>query len=706
MNHSSNTRYFGRHITAISLFSLCILCSVHARANNSDSSLPIDTLYLEELRVIGTRIQVPDRLQPVWIQNIDSRVLHSLPHESAAYHLSGNSFSMVRDYGEGNMSLVSQRGFSPVHTRIVWEEMPLNHPMLGMFDLSLIPAGLLDGISSSSGNPAAMSGSGGIGGMLSLRTTTHPDRFFLTQSVGSYGFLQTGLGGTLRKDSFDGGIRVFRQSGDFDFPYDDPDPAGQQSLERENNRRESTHLLAHGSYRHNDWHFRSLLWLDDTANDLPGSIFFPWPGRQDDRSARILMQGGYDGWERTWLTATAGWYSYEMAYEDAFTDPADASTVRMYLMQPAIRHAWNRQHESHLAAQLAVQSIDANTYPGVKQQQNLSVRWNHAWHAVHTLVLYPSVEWEWHSRFNDALNPALGLTFHPATKHVMLRAMAGRNRNNPTYNDLYWQPFGNPDLTVETVYTYEAGATLTIGGDGSGRNGTRIATSKAAWNNIQSITRNNTYNALPDNNQNYARRSRSEVRESMHSGRSESSLTAGFTLFRHDFEDGIRWIAGEDGMFAPENVEKLRSQGVEFSIRAVRPLSFLLLDVHYMLTRTAASIRQERFPGDGSVGRQMVYVPEWVHKGIVQVDIMSRFWTRLTAQKIGERYTTLDHSSPLDPLPAFTRVDIDSGLDLQLQPTALRGSIGIRNLTNQRYAVISGYPVAPRHFRVSLTMSL
>ncbi len=678
MNHSRNTRFYGRRLTAISLFAVCILFSPLVNASDPDPSEPIDTLYLEEVRVIGTRIQVPDHLQPVWIQNIDSQLLRKLPYESAAYHLSGNTFSIIRDYGEGNMALVSQRGFSPVHTRIVWEEMPLNHPMLGMFDLSLVPAGLLDGISSSSGNPAAMSGSGGIGGMLSLRTRTHPERFFLTQSVGSYGFTQTGLGASLRKGSFDGGIRTFRQSGDFDFPYNNPDPARQETLARDNNRKESTHVLAHGSYRRNDWHFRSLLWLDDTANDLPGSVFFPSPARQDDRSARILLQSGYDGWDRTWITATAGWYSYNLDYEDAFTDPANASTVRMYLMQPAIRHVWSRQHESHIAAQLAVQSIDASTYPEKKQQQGLSVRWNHAWQAAYTLVLYPSVEWEWHSRFDDALNPALGLTFHPATRYVMLRAMAGRNRNNPTYNDLYWQPFGNPELMPETVYTYETGATLSIGGDGGDRRSIR----------------------------NTAQSSGSDAPERMHSDRSGSALTTSVTLFRHDFENGIRWIAGEDGMFAPENVEKLRSQGVEFSIRASRPLGLFRLDVHYMLTRTDASIRQERFPGDGSVGRQMVYVPDWVHKGVLQVDFRSRLWSRLTIQNIGERFTTMDHSSPLDPLPAYTRLDIDSGWELHLRSATLRGSIGIRNLTDQNYELISGYPVAPRHYRASLTMSL
>lgn len=670
MNYIYNTRAYGRYMAIVSLLAIHLLPSPAASASEPGLHVPTDTLYLEELRIIGTRIQVPDHLQPVFIQSVAPGLLRDIPYESAAYHLAGSTFTMVRDYGEGNMSLVSQRGFSPVHTRITWEEMPLNHPMLGMFDLSRIPAGLLDGISSSSGNPAAMSGSGGIGGTLSLRTRTHPDRFFFSRSAGSYGFTQTGLGGALRNRSFDGGIRMFRQSGDFDFRYDDPDPDQPQSLKRANNRSESTHVLAHGSYQRNDWSFRSLFWLDDTENNLPGSIYFLSPGRQEDRSARMLLQSGYDGWERTWLTATAGWYQYEMAYEDPFTNPADASTVRMYLIQPALRHAWSPGHESHFALQIAAHSIDASTYPGVKQQQSLSVRWNHAWNAVSRLVMYPSVEWEWHSRFHDTLNPALGLTYQPVENILTLRAMAGKNRNNPTYNDRYWQPSGNPDLHPETVYSFEAGATLVLG-------------------NVRGSLSSNTSSA-----------------ESMHSGNQTGALTAGFTLFRHDFRDGIRWIEGEDGMFAPENVEKLRSQGVEFSVQAVRTLGLFRFDLQYMVTRTDAALQRERFRGDGSVGRQMVYVPEWTHKGVLQLHARSQFWSRLSIRNTGERFTTMDHSSPLDPLSAYTRADIDTGWEGRLRSVVLRVSIGVRNLADQRYEVISGYPVAPRHYRAALAMAL
>ncbi len=617
-----------------------------------ENTLP-DTLLLEEIRILGTRIEVPDHQQPVWIQNIDSDFLRQMPHESAAYLLAGHSFSMIRDYGDGNMALVSQRGFSPGHSRILLEEMPLNHPMLGVFDLSLVPAGLLDGISSSSGNPAAMSGSGGIGGTISLRTRMQQDRAFFSQSIGSYGFEQTGAGASYTEGAFSGGIRAYLQRGDYDFPYDDPDPVRQEKRTRDNNHKSAGYLLAQGSYSHRDWRFRSLVWLDNIANELPGSIHARTPARQDDRSQRWLFQSGYDGFERTWITATAGWYRYELDYTDWRTNRTGASTTRLYMFKPVVRHVWSAAHESNLASQWTYQTVDTDHYAGWIHHHQVSTRMNHSWQITSLITLYPSVEWEMHSKFDSALNPALGLTLNPGIQSLTIRGMISRNRNIPTFNDMYWQPGGNADLQPETVASYETGITYRYAG-----------------------------------------------------GDEEDMIVAGVTIFWHDFENGIRWIPGPDGRFAAHNIERIRSDGVELDLEFSHDFSVIRADVHYLVSHTRASIHRERYRGDDSVGRQMIYVPEWMHKGSLQAAYRKRIWTRIAVQQIGQRFTTMDHSSPRDPLRAFARFDLDAGFSASVRSMHLRASLGIRNLTDQTYEVIAGYPVAPRHYRASLTISL
>lgn len=612
-----------------------------------------DTLHLEELRVIGTRIETPDHRQPVWIQSADPGFLRNLPQESAAYLLSANTFSLVRDYGEGNMALVSQRGFPPGQSRIIWEEMPINHPMLGVFDLSLIPAGLLDGISASSGNPAAMTGSGGIGGTVSLRTRKRDERAFLSQSIGSYGFEQTGAGASIKEGSFTGGIRAYLKRGDYDFPYDDPDPVRRQKKTRDYNGMSAGYLLAQGNYSLRDWRFRSLMWLDDITNELPGSIHAPVRARQDDRSFRWLLQTGYDGFERTWITATAGWYRYELDYTDRRTGRTDASTSRLYMVQPVVRHVWSHHHESNLAVQWAHLAVETDHYAETVHHHQISTRLNHSWQIAKFAALYPSLEWDAHTEFRSALNPALGITIQPGIQYLILRGMISRNRNNPSFNDLYWQPGGNVDLQPETVTSSEAGFSFRYPAQGD-----------------------------------------------------EEVVLAGLTFFRHDFNDGIRWIPGPDGRFTARNIEQIRSRGTEMDLKISQEFSVFHFDVRYLVSHTRATIVQERFQGDDATGRQMIYVPEWAHKGSLHAEYRNRIWSRFALQYIGKRFTTMDHSSPRDPLSAFTRIDMDAGFHIHARSMNLQVSLGIRNITDQSYQYISGYPAAPRHYRASLTISL
>jgi len=610
---------------------------------------PADTLVLEELRILAPRIEKPDHQQPVQIQSIDPVLIRASRQESAAYLIDRYTFANIRDYGPGNMATVSQRGFPPGQTRILWEELPLNHPMLGLIDLSLIPAGLLDGISASSGNPASMTGSGGIGGTISLRTTQPEERAFISQSIGSYGRRQTGAGASVQRGGFEGAIRAYHQRSDNDFDY--VDPVRGQKRTRNNNGTKGDYMVAQGRYTHHDWQFRSLMWVDDVRNELPGAISALSPARQDDRSFRWLGQAGYSGFERMQLSTTAGWYHYELDYTNLRTNRTEASTSRLFLMQPAIRYAWTEAHESRITAQWAHQTVESDNYADPVDQNNVSVRLRHSWDITRHFGIHPAVEAAVHTEFHTALNPALGLTLQPMGESLTIRGMISRNQNNPSFNDLYWAPGGNPDLQPETVLSYESGI---------------------SW-------------------------------QSEH-----GSTSFGFsaTLFRHDFEEGIRWRPGSDGYFTPGNIEDIRSRGVEGEVNGGTRINAIRINAHYMITRTRISIKQERFPGDDSVNRQMIYVPEWVHKGGLRLAYRDLIWVHLSAQYTGERYTTFDHSAIRDPLDAFSRADLDLGTEWSTSTFRINASAGIRNLGDRQYEVMQWYPTAPRHYQITLSVSL
>lgn len=647
---------------------------------------PADTLHLEEILVLGTRIEMPHFRYPIVIQSVEPFMFTMLGHETAAYLISANTSAMIRDYGEGNMSLVSQRGFSAGQSRILWEDMPLNHPMLGVFDLSLIPAGMLDGISLTSGNPAAMSGSGGIGGTVNLYTKDHSDRAFLSQTIGSYGFEQTGTGATFQEGSISGSIRAFMKKADYDFEYKDPDPVRQLIRIRENNRKTGSFISAMGSYKLESWRFRSLLWLDNITNELPGSIYARSPALQEDRSFRLITRAHYDGFERTWLTSSAGWYRYVLDYTDKRTNRKTSSTANLHLIQSEARRVWSAGNESYFAFESMMQTIDSEHYGNEIRHNQFSIRVNHLWEALPNLKWHPSVEYEYHTEYGSSFHPATGITYEPTGDNLTLRGMIARNRKNPSFNDLYWQPGGNPDLLPEMVNTFEGGFTLYVD-----KRNTRKA-------------RRASYSGIETNASSQIRTHANPIVS--HISPFVTHASAHVTVFRHDMENGIRWMPGSEGRFTAVNIDKFRSQGLEIEIKSGISSGRSQTDFSYIMIYTDAAIRRERFAGDTSVGKQMFYVPQWVHKAWLRSGYRESVWIMATIQKTAERYTTIDHSSPLDPLDSFLRIDLDTGFTFGIAKTKLELSSGIRNITNQVYQVISGYPVAPRHYSLSIRVSL
>ena len=60
--------------------------------------------------------------------------------------LSENSVIYIKSYGSGGLSTASFRGTGAGHTQLTWNDININNPMVGQFDLSLVPAGFIDDI--------------------------------------------------------------------------------------------------------------------------------------------------------------------------------------------------------------------------------------------------------------------------------------------------------------------------------------------------------------------------------------------------------------------------------------------------------------------------------------------------------------------------------------------------------------------------------
>ena len=104
------------------------------------------------------------------VLSIDSGLIADYNVKSLADLLTENSTVFVKSYGSGGLANPSLRGTGPGHTIISWNDLILNNPMLGQFDMSLIPAGFVDKIDILPGGGSMDISEGGLGGIINLET--------------------------------------------------------------------------------------------------------------------------------------------------------------------------------------------------------------------------------------------------------------------------------------------------------------------------------------------------------------------------------------------------------------------------------------------------------------------------------------------------------------------------------------------------------
>ncbi|MEL6718809.1 MAG: Plug domain-containing protein, partial [Bacteroidota bacterium] len=82
--------------------------------------------------------------------------------------LQQESNTFIKSYGLGSLATSSIRGGSAGHTLVLWNGLPLQSPMLGLLDLSLLPLNAVEEVSLQKGGNTALWGSGAIGGTVGL----------------------------------------------------------------------------------------------------------------------------------------------------------------------------------------------------------------------------------------------------------------------------------------------------------------------------------------------------------------------------------------------------------------------------------------------------------------------------------------------------------------------------------------------------------
>jgi iron complex outermembrane receptor protein len=437
------------------------------------------------------------------------------------------------------------------------------------------------------------------------------------------------------------------REGDFTYRNDALIPA--RDVPREDADRTVYSIYGRGAWHGDGQQVHLTGWLSRAERGLPGPAnAAPGGARQWDDFARLWLTSRH---RRSWGTVhlrALGQHT-RMRYANPASGARDTSrTQTLALDAEADRVVGSRW----LLAAGAEAGYDRADLRGGIDRARLAT-------FVRGTGLYGRWEWTPALRLDvlggaqpvTALSPRLDVRVQPlAWDGLHLKAGAGRSFRAPTFNEQFWEPGGNPDLTAEQGWSAEVGTHVAVGGPRAGAD-------------------------------------------------------AEVTVFTTRIDDQVVWYPSYVGpgvqVWRPDNFSRVVTRGLEASLQGqVRATPDVRLRGGLFYTLTDAENRSN--PVARAYAKQLRYVPREQLKlhgslgwRVVRLDVSGRLVSR--------RYLTSDET---DALPAYQVVDAQLRLQHALGGADVTLALALENALDADYAIISRYPMPPRHAHIRLTVAL
>ena len=610
---------------------------------------------LPSVSVVATRTATPTADAPARITVLDAEDIAATASASVADLLEARASAFVKRYGPSGLASLSLRGTGSAQTLVLLDGQRIADPQLGQLDLSLLPTVLLDRVEIMHGPASALYGTDGIGGVVDLRTArADGEEVRLTSEVGAYGERAASGLAAARFGSSGFVVAAEARASDGDFSYFDPnaDVAGSWR-QREGADRSVRSLYARVETERRSTTASAAVWIGAAERGLPGTVGGrPQDERQDDRHVRAW------GEMTTRLgpvaVRTGGLFQRSSL---RYLNPALAldDTGQTTLGSGEIEARALVGRRWMLAGGITA-GIGQAEHPSLAEDatETRLGAFVHGTGDYGRVLIYPALRADTYlrpasgERTVSALSPRLGVNLQPlATPDVRIKASAGTAFRAPTFNDRFWQPGGNPNLRPERGWTADAG---------------------------------------------------------VHAQRGD--VTAELTFFASRLRDQIVWQPTEAGYYAPENLSRTRTLGIEAtaSHTGVRlGAARLGGGLTYALTDARDRSNPEASPYD----QQLRYVPRHAVKGFADVRLPLGVATSV-ALNLGGRFTgarPVRSDGSLD-MPASFVLDARLRVEHRFPHVTAALTLAIENALDTEHEIVRGYPMPPRHLRARLHLAL
>ena len=637
---------------------LAILTFLFCWTATAIQAQPLDSLLTITIPGVSIIVHALDSLHGSHIWRPSPWAIANTPHATPADLLSTNPSLFLKQYTPGGLATITLRGTSAGHTQLYWIDTPLNSPMLGQNDLSLGTRSTMGTPRLAYGGASLSDGSGGIGGALYLS----PDLAQGAQVLAEYGSFQTArlsarygwhtkriinttaLSGTLAQN---------------DFPYQDLSLPG-TPITRLPHAATSQYALSNSTtfFARRAGSFTANLYAHTADRELPPTMLTTnLTETQSDQAIRARL-----GWtlprRKATLRASLA-YLYENLHYQNTQARIDALSAFHRLHLRADYHNTAQVRRIFLRGfglRLQHDAVQAQALTGIQPSNLVSAYISAQARPTAALNIDLLIRQEYIDRDLSPLLAYLGTNLR-LTPSQSLNLNLSRNYRQPTLNDLYWNPGGNPDLLPEKSHAAEL-----------------------------------TYTAAPKK-----------------LTRLHPSFTA--TAFANLVDGWIMWTPDTTGIWTPQNLNQVFARGTELALAFTSPITYPRWNLTMAppawhiapsYTYTLSTTTRTTDPEDPTLGKQLIYTP--AHMFRLTTGITLGHWRfRYTQSITGTRYTATDNSAAL---PAYTTADLALARTILLGQNYFTLEALATNITNTQYQTIAWRPMPGRAFSVRLTWEL
>lgn len=568
----------------------------------------------------------------------------------------------VRQTSNSGKAHVSLRGSASDQVLILLNGTALNSAQNGEADFNFIPLNLVEKIEVIKGGQSALYGADALAGVINIitraKSESNQSSYQIKNSIASFGtqildlWLQRKL-----FPYFNFSLAYNRTDCDGNFKYEDVNGI---THTQENAGKKSQNYFFSTNLESSQFNLNFSGQYYEAVNQMPGDTLQLNPEAKN-YDYRGIYSLNYRQKVKTWWNLEAT-FSYQR-WLQKFYDPHSYINVQADYL--------NRQSSFDLINNLAInskrkikfglsgQAVTLDGKDKIRPQQSIGKvkrSSESAYLSWEEKIIFPkissflainsAVRYDHTSGFKPNWSPYFGLLFSQGDKwNKRLKTNWGKSYHNPTLNALFWKT--DVFATGNPDLKPERSKDFDLTGE----------TEFPFW----------------------------------------GKLSLSLTYFNSQVKDIIIWQKRFDGKFMPQNVSRASLSGWEQNFNWHSPSQIFNLEFNHTLTE--ALNQSGVYPKDG---KYLVFRPRHIYNLKFYFN-PHPFTFNFNSHWVSRRFIREENTKFL---PGYKILDFKIGLNSKWKKLGYQISLGVNNLSNQKYELIERYPMPGREYQASLALEL